>query len=261
MISIFSEQGKERLDAIVKKGMLCVFDFDGTLAPIVPHADQAYLPDEVRVRLLDLMRLAPVAILTGRSIQDIRRRLGFDPTYALGNHGIEGLPGWETRTRQYRDLCREWVDKLAAALRSDRNFDPAIEIEDKQYSLSVHYRHTANQREMEKRLSELFSTLLPEARVIAGKCVFNLLPPEAEHKGSAMEKLMTLTGASSAIYVGDDITDEDVFGLRRPDMLSVRVEASDSSLADVYLPHPDDILILLDYLIKRLQQCAVKATV
>lgn len=258
MDSLFSEAGIRRLDAAVKEGMLCVFDFDGTLAPIVPDADKAYLPEEIKQRLLHLMQLAPVAILTGRSVKDIGSRLGFEPHHLLGNHGIEGLPGWEARARQYRDLCRDWVGKLKTALQADESFDPGIQIEDKTYSLSVHYRHVADQKNMESRLAELFSKLVPDARVVDGKCVFNLLPADAEHKGSAMEKLMAVTGASSAIYVGDDVTDEDVFRLRHPQVLSVRVESSESSAAELYLPQPDDMLTLLDELIKRLQQAGVK---
>lgn len=259
MVSFFSEPGKQRLDAMVKKGMLCVFDFDGTLAPIVPNADQAYLPEAVSQRLQQLIQLAPVAILTGRSVKDISSRLDFAPTYVLGNHGIEGLPEWEGRAKQYRDLCQEWVRKLKAALQADEEFDPGIQIEDKTYSLSVHYRHVADQKKMESLLAELFSRLIPEARVVDGKCVFNLLPPGAEHKGSAMEKLMAVTGARSAIYVGDDVTDEDVFCLHRPDVLSIRVEASEASAAELHLPHPDDMLALLDDLIRRLQQAGMAA--
>ena len=66
----------QRLDDIVQPGMLCVFDFDGTLSPIVPQPDSAALPPEVRERLLTLSTLAPVAILTGRSLADIGKRHG-----------------------------------------------------------------------------------------------------------------------------------------------------------------------------------------
>lgn len=254
MISIFSPQGRQRLDAAVQKGLLCVFDFDGTLAPIVPEADQAYLPAEVKQRLIRLMQLAPVAILTGRSLQDIRSRLDFEPNYVLGNHGIEGLPGWEKRALQHQEQCQAWVESLTEAMQAEGGFDPGIRIEDKRYSLSVHYRQTSDPQKAESQLAALFAKLMPEARVMDGKFVFNLLPPGAEHKGSAMEKLIKLAGARGTIYVGDDVTDEDVFCLRRPDLLSIRVEAVESSAAALFLPHPGDILLLLDELIRRLQQ-------
>lgn len=95
MLSLFSVAGQRRIDEIVKPGLLCVFDFDGTLSPIVAQPDQARLPLGVRRRLLELSKLASVAIITGRSLADIRPRLEFEPDYTVGNHGIEGIPGWE----------------------------------------------------------------------------------------------------------------------------------------------------------------------
>ncbi len=86
---------------------------------------------------------------------------------------------------------------------------------------------------------------------MAGKCVFNLLPQGAADKGSALEQLMRETGAPSAIYVGDDITDEDVFRLQRRDILSVRIEKGASSKADFFLNDRIEIAQLLDELIAR----------
>lgn len=259
MISLFSEQGRKRLDEVVHEHMLCMFDFDGTLSPIVPQADQAYLPQAVKERLQDLMQYVTVGILTGRSLQDIGPRLGFHPHHVLGNHGIEGLPGWETRSKQYRDTCLRWERMLKAVIRENAQFDRGIWIENKQYSLSLHYRHAQDPQRTERQLAQLFSTLLPEARVVEGKFVYSLLPPAAEHKGSAMEKLMAITNSGSAIYVGDDVTDEDVFRLKRPDILSIKVESSPNSAAELYLPHPDDMTSLLDELLRRLRHSTMKA--
>ncbi len=255
---LFSEAGRQRLEQVVHEHMLCVFDFDGTLVSIVPQPDQAYLPEPIRQRLRELSRHTTVAILTGRSLPDIRARLGFEPRYVLGNHGIEGLPGWEERSKQYRELCLRWERMLNAVFRENAQFDRGIHLENKQYSLSVHYRHTRDPQRCETQLAQLFATLLPDARVMAGKFVFNLLPPGAEDKGSAMKKLLQISGASSAIYVGDDVTDEDVFRLRHSDILSVRVEASPHSAAEWYLHGPQDIGLLLDDLISRLRRARMK---
>lgn len=259
MQSIFSEAGRQRLEQAIHAQTLCAFDFDGTLSPIVSHPEQAYLPDSVRQRLQELGRYAPVAIITGRSLQDIRMRVGFDTQYMVGNHGIEGLPGWEKRSEQYRDRCARWERMLAAVLRENAQFDRGIEIENKQYSLSVHFRHAHDPERSEKQLAQLFKTLLPDARIVDGKFLFNLLPPGAEDKGGAIVKLLEMSGAANAIYVGDDVTDEDVFRLHHPDILSIRVEALQDSAAQWYLPHPQDILALLDDLIGRLRSARVKA--
>lgn len=254
MVSLFSGGGFRRLDEIVKPGLLCVFDFDGTLSPIVALPDQARLPLAVRRRLLELSQLAPIAIITGRSLADIRSRLEFEPDYMVGNHGLEGVPGWEKRSESYETICREWEDTLSAALQGNGHYGDGIRIENKQYSLSVHYRLARDHKKTERQLIELFDSLLPPARIIAGKCVFSLVPPDAADKGSALNQLMEISGAPSAIYVGDDVTDEDVFVLQRSDLMSIRIGISRDSAAKFFLSHRGEIVQLLDDLIRRLRK-------
>jgi trehalose 6-phosphate phosphatase len=262
MTPLFSDTGLQRLDRIAGPGLLCVFDFDGTLSPIVADPAHAVLPDAMQQRLLDLSVLAPVAIITGRAVPDLRPRLGFAPDFLVGNHGIEGVPGWELRAQEYQVICQGWARSVAQALRDPLRFDPHIKIEDKGYSMSVHYRLARDPALTEARLTELFAALTPSPRVVAGKCVFNLVPQGAPHKGSALEQLMH-DGARSdsihnAIYVGDDVTDEDVFRLQRPDVLTVRVEPGENSAAEFYVDRLTDVERLLDELIARLRQRMVR---
>ncbi len=253
---LFSENGAARLDAVVRPGMLCVFDFDGTLAPIVAQPDQARLPETVRLRLLALQRFVPVAILTGRALADIVTRLDFDADYMVGNHGLEGLPDSSVRRLSFEQDCTAWRLQLEQALANHQRFDPALLIEDKAISLSVHYRHASDQLQSQKDLMQLFAVLIPQPRIITGKCVFNLLPQAAGDKGTAFEELMRISGASTAIYVGDDVTDEDVFRLQRPDLLSVRIGEHVDSAAQFMVPAYSDMLPLLDQLIARLESSA-----
>lgn len=253
MTPLFSDTGRRRLDQIIRPGLLCVFDFDGTLAPIVADPNAAALPAEIQCRLQDLQKFAPVAVLTGRSVDDAGKRIPFKADYIIGNHGIEGMPGWEEQARQYRTLCAGWKQSLQNALDTGSVDSNGLLIEDKRYSLSVHYRHALDGDAAARQLRQVFATLSPAPRIIAGKAVFNLLPEDAADKGSALERLIAITGASSAIYVGDDVTDEDAFQLRRPDLLSVRIEASPNSAADFFLARREDIGLLLDEIAARLR--------
>jgi trehalose 6-phosphate phosphatase len=254
MLPLFSDAGLQRLDDIVGPGLLCVFDFDGTLAPIVEEPQKARLPQDVLQRLSVLSTQVPLAILTGRSVADIRPRLAFEPDYLIGNHGAEGMPGWHLKGDYYRQLCQSWKGILSSALKNEEEFGPSVWIEDKAYSLTVHYRARPGGEQVREKLKALFAQAVPAARVIAGKSIFNLVPANAPHKGDALEKLMEISGARHAIYVGDDVTDEDVFAMRRPDIMTVRVEYLAGSAAEFYLPHWPDIVALLDELIKRLQE-------
>ncbi|MGH8807367.1 MAG: trehalose-phosphatase [Noviherbaspirillum sp.] len=256
MTPLFSDTGMLRLDQVVGGRLLCAFDFDGTLAPIVALPEQARLPEEIRQRLVALSAHAPIAIITGRSVQDIRGRLGFEPEFVVGNHGLEGVPGWEAQAARHQELCSAWRAQLGAVL-CDPACDPAIQLEDKRYSLSVHYRLVRDTEETARRLEYLFTRLKPHPRVVSGKYVFNLLAEDTCHKGSALSRLIDISGARHAIYVGDDITDEDVFRLRRDDVVSIRIERAADSAADFFLPYPCDILVLLEELIKRLRALGV----
>lgn len=252
MHSLFSQTGLQRLDQILGAQLLCAFDFDGTLAPIVTMPEQARLPDDIRSRLVTLSAHAPVAIITGRSVQDIRNRLGFEPDFVVGNHGLEGVPGWEKQAAQHEQLCAAWLRQLTGALQQPAS-DPGIQLEDKRYSLSVHYRLACDPDAAARTLVDIFARLTPAPRVVAGKYVFNLMAEDTCHKGSALERLMEITGARHALYVGDDVTDEDVFRLQRPDVLSIRIEHASDSAAEFYVPEPRDILPLLEKLIHRLR--------
>lgn len=249
---LFSKEGIARLDALVRPGLLCAFDFDGTLAPLVPMPEQATLPGNIRERLVRLSVLAPVAIITGRSVEDIRPRLGFDPDFVVGNHGLEGVPGWDDQSERYRQRSLAWMKQLGGLL-SERFPDPGIMIENKQFSISLHYRMARDPVVAERTLNTLLEELTPPPRVIGGKYVFNLIAEDACHKGLALDRLMKTCGARTAIYVGDDVTDEDVFRMRLRDVLSVRVERHEESAADFFIARLEDMNQLLDELAIRLQ--------
>lgn len=251
-----TREGMQRLDQAIGQGLLCAFDFDGTLAPIVEQPQDARLPEPTRDQLLALQRHAPVAIITGRALADITPRLGFVPDLLIGNHGLEGVPGARAiaEAEHHRAVCTGWrmqLDKLLAA----EYPDPGVQIEDKQYSLSVHYRHAQAAARAEDDLGPLLATLDPAPRLVAGKCVFNLMPPGAGNKGSALERTMEEISGRQAIYVGDDVTDEDVFRMERAEWLSVRIEPSKTSAAPYFLQHIGETPDLLRALIERLAAC------
>lgn len=257
MLPLFSDAGRQRMAEIARAGLLCAFDFDGTLAPIMPRPEQVRLPDAVREKLLHLSAHAPVAIITGRALDDIHGLLDFTPAFVVGNHGMEGVPGWEARAAVHERHCAAWKSQLSRHLEAAPHIE-GISIEDKRYSLSVHYRAAPDPERAAAFLDEVCSSLEPRPRLVAGKCIVSLVGEDAWHKGNALEALMEMTGAASAIYAGDDVTDEDVFRIKRPELLSVRVERSAASAADFFVPHAQDMEMLLDDLIARLAACGAR---
>ena len=246
MKALLTPSGRQSLREFVRKDLLCLFDFDGTLVPLEPHPDKVYVPPPVLDRLQRLQQRAPVGIVTGRSLEDMRRMLVFEPDYLIGNHGIEGLPGWERRVGAFERICEGWRQQLQPALPA---LGSEVWIEYKRYSLSVHFLHVPDRDAIAQQLTQQFSRLDPVPRVIPGKAVFNLLPPGASDKGGAVHELMRLTRAPRALYAGDDVTDEHVFSLDRDDLLTVRVGADEASAAGYFIPGHESIVELLDLLI------------
>lgn len=258
MIPLFSDQGRAQIDRIVHPGVLCAFDFDGTLSPFMGY-ENASLPEAVHQRLVRLQSMTPVAILTGRAMADIRARLPFKPDFLVANHGLEGVPGKEKDHEKYRRMVACWAEALQLALANPTRYDRGVSLDDKRYSLAVHYRKAADYEATESRLTRLFAEAAPTAHVLPGKFVYNLIPPGAPDKGDALAELMKAAGAQTAIYAGDDWTDEDVFALDNPDILTVRVEKSEESRARFYLETQEDIATLLDVLIEKLETAVSSA--
>src|SRR5216110_3553904 len=71
-------------------GRAAVFlDYDGTLTPIVSQPEDAWLADSMRQALRELAARAPVAILSGRDLDDVRRRVDLDGIVYAGCHGFD----------------------------------------------------------------------------------------------------------------------------------------------------------------------------
>ena len=246
-----SAAGLERIGAFVTDKTLLAFDIDGTLAPIVDWPWDARVPNDVQQHLSTLSQHAPVAIVTGRAIEDARPMLGFAPRYLVGNHGAEGVPGFDEASAHCARICRTWLDELSTPDETWREV-PGIVLEDKSYSLTFHFRHAQDRGGAHRLLVGRMGRLLPTPTLFDGKFVLNLLPPGAPHKGEALSVLLEQSHGDRALYVGDDSTDEAVFRLRSPNVLSVRVEHDRESAADLYLRGQSDVARLVRELMRML---------
>jgi trehalose 6-phosphate phosphatase len=244
-----SASGLARIREFVGRRSLLAFDIDGTLAPIVARPWDARIPDEIQVRLRAMTEARTLAVITGRAIADAKPMLGFSPRYLVGNHGAEGVPGFESASEGYARDCSKWLEALSGEDEAWRAI-PGITLEDKAYSIAFHYRQ-AHPREAALRVvEERAAQLVPWPRVIHGNCVLNLVPRDALHKGDALRELLAHSGCERSLYVGDDVTDEDVFRLKLAAVLSVGIDPGPESAADLFLTDQGDVITLLDEVAK-----------
>jgi trehalose 6-phosphate phosphatase len=248
---LFAPGNNSTLTRFLTSRVLLAFDFDGTLAPIVADRDAARMRRRT-LHLLDVVcRVYPCAVISGRRQEDVRRRLeGVPVRHVLGNHGLQ--PG-DVDAAVFADLI-----ELRRGLEVQLAGAPGIEVEDKHHSLALHYRRAPDRPGARAKIQQVLSDVQPAFRVVPGKLVFDVVPEGAPHKGSALARLCSAEGVESAVYVGDDVTDEDVFRMADPErLLPVRIGRSQSSAAPYYLRDQRELDALLRCVVQLMSRQAL----
>jgi trehalose 6-phosphate phosphatase len=242
MEHLFTPRGEAALEAVMRLEPLLAFDFDGTLAPIVDHPDDASVPAEVARGLAELSRRHPVAVITGRRIADVRARLGFEPRFVIGNHGAEDASTpMPDAAAAALDVLRDRIETEARALA-----DAGVVVEDKLYSLAFHYRLAADSVAALAAIDALLRDRDPALGCFGGKCVVNVVVTELPDKGDALATLVRRCGAGAAFFVGDDVNDEAVFRRAVPPWLTIRIGRDDpNSRAMFFLDDADELVLVL----------------
>ena len=221
------------------------FDYDGTLTPIVSRPDLALCPPEVK-KFLAQLRDSPrvfVAIISGRSLEDLYGRIGVPGITYVGNHGLEirnpaGIHKNNLTAGRQKEMTR-----IVKSLKTALGNLPGILFEDKNATLAVHYRlvpkayHEKVSQEMEGVAKEWGS----QWRVTRGKMVFEVQPQADFHKGKAVRNLLKAPPAPGLLpfYFGDDRTDEDAFRFLRGKGITVFVGPPETpSEAEFFLADP-----------------------
>lgn len=250
MQHLFSPEGETALARTLQHRPLLAFDFDGTLAPIVARPNDARLSKGVSARLATLATQLPVAIVTGRSIDDVRGRLGFEPRFIVGNHGAEeegrvaaaGEPSDAFSGLRLR--LRERLPALSAA---------GVTVEDKGHSMALHYRLSRTRERALQLITELLADHDDALRVFGGKLVVNVVPSLAPDKADAVRALVQRSGVRCAIFAGDDVNDEPVFAAAPAGWLTIRVGRDDPrSKAQWFLDSPGEMALLLERMVSLL---------
>ncbi|NOZ77262.1 MAG: trehalose-phosphatase [Euryarchaeota archaeon] len=224
--------------------LLLMLDFDGTLAPIVERPKDAAMPEDVR-RLLEGLKEkgARLVVISGRTLDDIKARVGIPGIIYVGNHGmeVEGVPQMEWDPAKARRV----MDRLSREELEDISHLQGVTVEDKDLTLSIHYRLAGTKiiERLMKLFADLISPLGESLRVTRGKKVLEVRPAGVPDKGDIALYLAGLFPSSLPIYIGDDTTDEDAFrALRERGAVTVLVSPEPGrTLADFYLRDPRDV--------------------
>ena len=232
-------------------------DYDGTLTPFTARPDDAQLSDAARQTLAEAARTPnlDIVIVSGRSLDDIRQRVGIAGFTYVGNHGFEMEGPGITFRHERTDRSLESMRQAAAAL--EALGIAGARVEPKGVTLTYHLREVpADLRAGAERQAEAVLRRR-RLRVTFGHEIIEARPALDWHKGRAvLHVLVHRHGADwpsrvRALYVGDDVTDEDAFRSLRGIGRSICVASNHVPIAtasDLDLPDPDAVLQLLRWL-------------
>ena len=193
-----------------------LLDIDGTLLDLAPTPREVWVPPGLAKTLSQLheMTSGALALVSGRSLNDIDLIFAPEQFPAVGGHGAEMRISADSEAVAVHapPMDKELKRRLAAIAK----LSPGILLEDKGYSLALHYRLAPH---AEKAIYEAVSLIradLPDApiEVLPGKCVC-----EIKHSGftkaTGVRELMAHEPfrGRRPIFIGDDVTDESVFAI------------------------------------------------
>jgi trehalose 6-phosphate phosphatase len=238
---ILSPRNRAVLKSFAQSRALVAFDFDGTLAPIEEDPFQVWIAPQTTMLLKRVSSLYPCVVISGRAREDVRRRLrGTGIPWVVGNHGAD-----LGKKRDFRHIVAEWRTVVVPALAGLAG----VWVEDKHLSLAVHYRKSPRKAEARRCILRV-ARHLAHVRVVPARLAVNLIPEDAPHKGIALLELQTRLGCDAALFVGDDVTDEDVFSLDGDrTLIGIRVGRKRASQARFWLHRQGEIDELLRLLV------------
>jgi trehalose-phosphatase len=232
--------------------VMVALDYDGTLAPIAANPDAAELPPETFDVLSELAASDrfSVAVVSGRSLADLKRKMPLDVIY-VGNHGLEIEGPGISYVHPRAEVARMAIDQacwdLEAALAGVRG----VMVERKDLSATVHYRNAPPDLStwiavtVNAAVRPYLSTIFVGAALQA----WEIRPRLHWNKGSAVRLLLEKLDAESPALVcaGDDATDEDMFDILRWE-ISIKVGSARNTRARYYVDSVGELLEFLKLL-------------
>jgi trehalose 6-phosphate phosphatase len=240
--------------AVEAAARLALFlDFDGTLAPIAASPGLARLPPGTRAVLEKLARCddCTIGIVSGRALDDVRRRVGMDGLIYAGNHGLEISGGGLHFDEPTAVALKADVAGTVGVLTSLLGQIDGVLVEPKGLTASIHYRRVRaeDRAEVERIVRRVVPEDHPNLVLVEGKMVWEVRPRVVWNKGKAVGWIRDRLGLGQALsfYLGDDRTDEDAFA-QIGRFVTARVGPPQPTHAGYRLADPDEVAEFLLWL-------------
>ena len=244
-------------DQIAQKDVFVFLDYDGTLTPIVATPDLAVLSEDMREVVKELSLRCKVSIVSGRATSDVQSKVQINGIFYAGSHGFEIVdPDGKIKINEEAQAIRQVIDTVYEKLSKSLKGVKGALVENVKYTISTHYRLVSD--DDFPKVKEAVEGILneyPNLRKTNGKKVFELRPRIDWHKGKAVEWILNVLeyhpDKHLAIYIGDDVTDEDAFAALKGKGFGILVaDTSRNSKATYMIKDTQDVKKVLDFLIQ-----------
>mgnify|MGYP001204756931 CR=1 FL=1 len=200
--------------------VLLLFDYDGTLTPIVARPEMATLPEETRRLLSALAEMDRfvVGVVSGRGLEDLQDLVAIPGLVYAGNHGLEMKGGGMDFAHPEAASFVASLAEVSRLLERELADVPGIQVDNKRLTLSVHFRNSPDSYAAQVDRT-VIATAAPyvdrgKMKVTRGKKVVEVRPNLDWGKGQAIEKIREQCGDNPLpVFFGDDQTDEDGFAV------------------------------------------------
>jgi trehalose-phosphatase len=203
-------------------------DFDGTLSAIVDDPDAATLLEGAADALKMLAAECDVVILSGRDLADVVSRVGVPGVWYAGSHGFELVAPDGTHHHNESAACAvDVLERVAAELRERFAHRDGVRVEQKRFAVAVHYRNAGPEALREVTATAHTVAQRSGLRISHGRKAIELRPNIGWDKGKMLKWMLhRIDGPDPvvAVYIGDDLTDEDAFDAVRYDGVGIIVQ-------------------------------------
>lgn len=237
--------------AATHERVILASDFDGCLAPFVTDPMTARPSPGTMEALREAAGLpgVTVALVSGRGMDVLRQLSGVqphEPIIVIGSHGAESSLS-DSGEGLLSPRQQELMARTDAALSQIASRYDGAWVERKVAGVALHTRTMADQHAGEAALAEAvaYGQAHPELHVLTGKCVVEF-PMLTATKGTALQRLAQVTGATATVYLGDDVTDERAFEVLDPSTGDVSIKVGEGATAAVC--RIADLTLVLDVL-------------
>ena len=239
-------------------GFILMLDFDGTLAPIASEPKKAKISAPASAILEALKFLVPIAVISGRQLDDVIQKVGVANIAYAGNHGFE----WKIdSTRNAKKVPQQEINALARVAKNlqilENKFN-GLHVEYKNYTIAVHFRSVKKKLLDALRIAcnQVLNPFIQKGLLISseGRRVLDITPNMNWNKGSCARMLYKHLSSGYKIklvpiFIGDDATDESIFVELR-EGITIRVGWNSNSAATYFFHTRSEVESFLMLLLK-----------